>query len=158
LAACHDHVVVDVGPMLEDVTANGRGRFAITRALVEEAGVLIGVGAGTPVGVIRLLAWSVDARALNPSTPVHLVVSRAPTDAFRRGEISEEIVRTFPAASVTFVPADRRVERASWEGSLVAPGPFTRAVASLAGTLASGTRVRRRERSRARGRAEKAVA
>jgi hypothetical protein len=157
LRARHQHVVVDVGPMLEDVSTAGRGRFAITRALVEDAGALIGVGAGTPVGVIRLLAWSVDARALNPSAPIHLVISRAPTDAFRRGEISEEIVRTFPAASITFAPADRRVERASWEGGLVAPGPFTRAVASLAARLAMPT-LARRGRSRARSRAEKAVA
>ena len=63
---------------LEDVASGGRGRFAVGRALVEQADLLVGVGAGTPVGVVRLLAWAADARTLNPVAPLHLVVSRAP--------------------------------------------------------------------------------
>ncbi|HZP29994.1 MAG TPA: hypothetical protein VFC99_13650, partial [Acidimicrobiia bacterium] len=142
----------------------GRGRFAVGRALVERAARLVGVGSGNPVGVVRLLAWAVDARALNPSAPLHLVVSRAPGDAFRRGEIADEVGRTFPPSSLTFVPADRRVERAAWEGEPVAAGPFTKALAPLAAALTpsrSWTRVRRghtRSRRRVATRADRAVA
>ena len=132
LGNAYDRVVVDIASALEDVSSGGRGRFAVGRALVEQADLLVGVGAGTPVGVVRLLAWAVDARTLNPVAPLHLVVSRAPGDRFRRGEIVDEVTRTFPASSLTFVPADRRVEDASWEGELVAAGPFVKAVASLA--------------------------
>jgi MinD-like ATPase involved in chromosome partitioning or flagellar assembly len=135
LAAVNEQVVVDIAASLEDVGAGGRGRFAVGRALVEHADVLVGVGAGSPVGVVRLLAWAVDARALNPDAAVHFVVIRAPGDAFRRGEVREEVTRTFPAASLTFAGVDRRVERAAWEGELVAPGPFTKALAPLVATL-----------------------
>jgi MinD-like ATPase involved in chromosome partitioning or flagellar assembly len=147
VAGAHDRVVVDIASSLEDTATGGRGRFAVGRALVERADALVGVGAASPVGVVRLLAWAVDARTLNPAAPVHLVVSRAPTDRFRCGEIEEEIARTFPAVTVTFAPTDRRVERAGWEGDLVAAGPFTRSLAPLAAALAplpSRARARRR--------------
>jgi MinD-like ATPase involved in chromosome partitioning or flagellar assembly len=165
LAAVHEQVVVDVAASLEDVAAGGRGRFAVGRALVEHADVLVGVGGGSPVGIVRLLAWAVDARSLNPGAPVHFVVTRAPGDAFRRGEIQGEVMRTFPVSSLTFVPADRRVERAVWEGELVASGPFTKSLVPLAGALGpspgwSRPRARRRVRTRRRGvaRADRAVA
>ena len=108
---------------------------------------------------------SMPARS-NPVAPLHLVVSRAPGDRFRRGEIVDEVTRTFPASSLTFVPADRRVEDASWEGELVASGPFVKAVASLAVAFGSNvsrstTRSRRRQastRRRTPARSERAVA
>jgi MinD-like ATPase involved in chromosome partitioning or flagellar assembly len=151
VTGAHDRVVVDIASSLENTVAGGRGRFAVGRALVERADVLIGVGAASPVGVVRLLAWAVDARALNSAAPVHLVVSRAPADRFRCGEIEAEIARTFPAATVTFAPADRRVERAGWEGDLVAAGPFTKSLAPLAAALAPlPSRGRSRAKSRRR--------
>jgi hypothetical protein len=115
---------------------------------------------------VRLLAWAVDARAQNPGAAVHFVVTRAPGDAFRRGEIQDEVMRTFPAASLNFAPGDRRVERAAWEGELVAAGPFTKALVPLVIALGpapawSRSRTERRlVRSRRRGvaRADRAVA
>ena len=47
---------------------------------------------------------------------MHLVLNRAPTDRYRRAELTAEIYRTFTPASLTFVPSDRRVERAAWDG------------------------------------------
>ncbi len=133
----HEHVVIDVAASLEDLPVSGRGRFAVARTLVEEAGTLVGVGAGTPVGVVRLLGWAAEAQALRAG-PAHLVIDRAPADAFRRAEIAAEVERTFPAASLTFAPFDRRVERAGWEGTLSAPGPFTKAIARVAAAIESG--------------------
>lgn len=136
LARRHDHVIVDVAAPLEDVGGGSRSRYAIARSLLAEADALVAVGCGSPVGVARLIGWVAEARILAPETPVHVVVNRAPADAFRRGELTEEIARTFPPASLSFVPTDRRIEAAAWEGSIVRRGPFARAVAGVAAHLA----------------------
>jgi MinD-like ATPase involved in chromosome partitioning or flagellar assembly len=132
LARTRHHVVGNVGSRLEDVGRGGRSRYGISRAVVTNASMLIGVGPATPVGVTRLLGWVTDIRALNPSAPVHLVANRAPRDAFRRAEIEQEISRTFRPVSLSFLPTDPRVERAAWAGDVVEYGPYTKAVADLA--------------------------
>jgi len=127
-----DAVVVDVSNRLEDVGVGvGRSRYGITRAAVRTASVLVAVGSGTPVGVTRLLGWIADARSLSDA-PVHVVVNRSPADGFRRAEIADELARTFPPAALWFVPDDHHIEAAAWAGSLVTPGAFTRAVATIA--------------------------
>ena len=127
-----DAVFVNVSNRLEDVGVGvGRSRYGITRAVVGSATVLVAVGSGTPVGVTRLLGWIADARSLSDA-PVHVVVNRSPADGFRRAEIADEIERTFPPTALWFVPHDDRIEAAAWAGSLVAAGPFTRAVAAIA--------------------------
>lgn len=136
LARRHDHVIVDVAAPLEDVGGGSRARYAIARSLLAEADALVAVGCASPVGVARLIGWVAEARVLAPDAPVHVVVNRAPADAFRRGEIAEEIARTIPPASLSFVPTDRRVEAAAWEGSIMRRGPFVRAVAGVAAHLA----------------------
>ncbi|MEX1007214.1 MAG: hypothetical protein WD271_05150 [Acidimicrobiia bacterium] len=112
------------------VEVSGMPGAEIARAVVAEAGALVGVGAANPVGVTRLLAW-VGTRPTN-GTPVHLVLNRAPTDRFQRAELTAEICRTFTPASLAFVPNDRRVERAAWAGELVFRGPFITCVAAVA--------------------------
>ncbi len=112
------------------VEVSGVPGIEIARAVIADAGVLVGVGAANPVGVARLLGW---VAALPPSEArVHLVLNRAPTDRYQRAELTQEISRTFTPASLTFVPTDRRVERAAWTGQLVPRGPFTTGVAALA--------------------------
>ncbi len=136
-------------PVLVEVS--GAPEAEMARAVVAEAGVLVGVGAANPVGVTRLLAW-VGAPPAN-GTPVHLVLNRAPVDRFQRAELTAEICRTFTPASIAFVPGDRRVERAAWAGELVSRGPFTTCVAAVAQTAVPraarpGRAVRRSRRSR----------
>ncbi len=139
LAAGASHVVLDVAGPLEDLPVQmSRPRHALGRALVGEASAIVAVGAPTPVGIVRLLAWVGTARGLAPRTPVHVVVNRAPKDAFRRGEISDAISHTFDVASVSMVPEDRRVTAAAWASAPVANGPFTRAVDALARSLRAG--------------------
>lgn len=104
----------------------------IARTVVQEAGVVVGVGAGTPVGVARLLAWIAELRTVASNAPLHLVVNCAPIDRFRRNEIATEIARTFEPTSLLFVPFDRKVDAAAWHGSLVGRGPFTASLAPLA--------------------------
>ncbi len=135
LARAYDQVVVDVGNRLEDLGGGGRTRYALTRALVADADQLALVGDGSPVGIARLLAWTADAHALAKTTPIHLVVNRAPRESFRRAEIEQEIARTAPPASLSFLPTDLRVGSAAWSGELAGRGPFARALERLFRTV-----------------------
>lgn len=148
-------VVANFGSRLEDVGRGGRNRYGMSRAVVSEASDVIGVAPATPVGVTRLLGWVAEVRALNPTVPVHLAVNRSPRDAFRRAEIEQEIRRTFEPESLLFLPHDPRVEAAAWSGTVVASGPYAKAVAELAASVAPvvSTGVRARRGAARRGRA-----
>lgn len=135
LAAVHRHVVVNVGHRLDDVGGVGvTSRYGVTRAVLAAADTVVGVAAPTPVGLARYLDWVADVRALT-RRPIHAVVDRAPSSAFVRGELEEELRRTYSPPTLTFVPDDRRVRDAAWSGALVAPGPFTKAMRRVAATV-----------------------
>lgn len=152
IARSRGYVVANVASRLEDVGRGGRGRYGISRAVVSEATMLVGVAPAMPVGVTRLLGWVTDIRALNGNAPVHLVINRAPRDAFRRAQLDQEIRRTFEPESLLFVPHDSRVEAAAWSGELVAYGPYVKAIAALAVRIAPQTARATRGRRNARGR------
>jgi MinD-like ATPase involved in chromosome partitioning or flagellar assembly len=133
LADDADIVVADGAGMLEDVVGpSTRGRFATARALTAEADVVVAVCDPSPHGVARLLGWAVEALALAPDASLLVVVNRAPDARFRRGELYDEITSSLPLVDVAFVPADRRVADAAWDGTPVGRGPFTRALADIA--------------------------
>lgn len=125
-------VVVDGAGSLEEIAATTRPRHAVARAIVVEAAVVVAVCDATPVGVARLCSWAADARMLNGEAPMRVVVNRAPVERYRRGELFEEIIRSLPWAEIVFVPYDRRVVVAAWDGTPVPRGRFTRAVAGVA--------------------------
>lgn len=136
LKGTHAHVVVNVGPFLEDLTRlGGPDRFGLTRAMIGGADALIGVGVASPVGVARLLSWVGDAVGLAPGKPLHLAVNKAPGKGpaarFVRAEVEAELRRSYEPASLHFLPYDESVERAAWRGELVSPGPFTKAMGDL---------------------------
>lgn len=140
---CHDAdvIVADGAGMLDEVSTNtSRGRFATARAIVAESDLLVAVCDPSPHGVARLLCWSVEALALAPNAAVLVVVNRAPDARFRRGELYEEITANLPLVDVAFVPADRRVAEAAWNGTAVGRGAFTRAVAAVAAQAVAMTR------------------
>lgn len=147
LAARHRHVVVDVGCRLDGHTGLGGpgGAEPLGASVLASADRIVGVGAPTPVGVARLLTWAAEVRVLAAATPVSLVVNRAPRARFKRGELATEIRRTAGVSVLAFVPDDRRVERAAWDGTAVGSGPFTRAIAGLVEELSatSGSAARR---------------
>jgi MinD-like ATPase involved in chromosome partitioning or flagellar assembly len=124
-------VVVDGLGSLQDLGGSPRGRFATARALAIEADVLVAVCDASPVGIARLLAWTVEARGLAPATPIVVVVNRAPSASFRRGELYDEIRSSVDVVEIGFVGVDSRVVDAAWNGSPVARGRFTRAVARV---------------------------
>ena len=137
LRRSHGLVVVDVdsGP-----------HAPIGHAVIASSAIIVAVGLGTPVGVIRLLERLTDLRALAPTAVLHVVVNRVPRDRFRQSEIASEICRAVPSSTLAFVPTDRRVEDAGWEGAPVGSGPFVEALATLAATLAPVVPRRRRTR------------
>jgi MinD-like ATPase involved in chromosome partitioning or flagellar assembly len=129
-------VVVDGIGSLQDLGGLPRGRFATARALAIEADVLVAVCDASPVGITRLLAWTVEVRALAPLTPIVVAVNRAPSASFRRGELYDEITSSLDVIDVGFVGVDSRVVGAAWEGRTVARGRFTRAVSRVWATVA----------------------
>lgn len=139
LAARRRHVVVDVGLRLDGHAGPGTpgGAEPLGASVLGSADRIVGVGAPTPVGIGRLLTWAAEVRVLASATPVSLVVNRAPRARFKRGELATEIRRTARVPVLAFVPDDRRVQQAAWDGTTVGPGPFTRAVTSLVGDLAT---------------------
>jgi len=127
------HVVVDVGHRLEDLAGvGGPPRYGCTRALLAAADAIVGVGTPSPVGVARLLDWVADARGLATSAALHLVLNRGASSAYVRTEVETELRRSVTPASLTFTPADKRVEAAAWRSTIAAAGPFTRAIDTLA--------------------------
>jgi hypothetical protein len=106
--------------------------------LAREADVLVAVCDASPVGVSRLLAWTVEARALAATTPIVVVVNRSPAGSFRRGELYDEITSSLDVVEVAFAGPDSRVSDAAWEGRPVLRGRFTRGmerVRDVVGTL-----------------------
>ena len=136
IADDHEFVVADGLGSLQDLGGPPRGRFATAQALAREADVLVAVCDASPVGVARLLAWTVDARSLAPSAALVVVANRAPAAAFRRGELYDEITSSLDAVDVVFAAVDPRVNDAAWAGQPVARGRFTRAIGGLRDVVA----------------------
>ncbi len=121
LAASHQQVVVEISHTPD---------ADIARAVLADAASLVVVAGASPVGVTKLVAWL--AALPGGVAPAHVVLNRAPTERYQRAELTTEVCRTCTPASLSFVPHDRRVERAAWAGEVVARGPFTTSVAALA--------------------------
>lgn len=136
LGAVNDHVIVNVGHRIEELggSQTGSGRYALSRAALAAADAILAVATAAPVGVVRLLDWIAEVRAIAVA-PLHVAFNRAPTARFKRAEIEDELRRSYSPPSITFLPADRRVEAAAWAGRVVAGGPFVRAIEPLAATL-----------------------
>jgi septum formation inhibitor-activating ATPase MinD len=128
LCATGRRVVVNIGSQLEALGVGDGGRFGISRGLVESAGVVVGVGLSSPVGVARLLAWMAEVRTIAQQAPVHLLINRTTASQYRRGEVLDEIARSCRPASVGFLPADDAVTAAAWAGRPLDGGRFSRSV------------------------------
>ncbi|MDX1619395.1 MAG: hypothetical protein R3320_00290 [Nitriliruptorales bacterium] len=135
LARGRHHVVIDVGSQVEDVPGlgSGHGRFALTRAMLDAADLVVAVGDGSPVGVTRLLDWIASARGLTDA-PLAVAINRV-GGSFERGELEAELTRTFQPAGLWTIPDDKRVREAAWAGELVRRGPFRRSVAAMAADI-----------------------
>ncbi len=129
LAMSHVHVVVNVGSRIDaDAFGEGQPRYGTSRVAVEHCDRLVVVGLGTPVGVARLLEWLATAQSIGGSPRADILVNRAPGDQFRRGELVQEITRTYPPTSFAFLPEDSRMSSMTWDGSVPSRGKFRRSL------------------------------
>lgn len=136
LASTHPYVVANVGPRLEDLPeTGGPARFSVTRATLSMADIVVLVGATTPVGVTRIVDWLADGRSLIAGKPLHIVLNQHQHGPFVASEVEVELRRSLAPQSITVAPFDKRVPRASWDGQLVPPGPFAKAVNKLAAAV-----------------------
>jgi MinD-like ATPase involved in chromosome partitioning or flagellar assembly len=124
-----------VGALVESerrvvVEVSGQRGAEIASAVYADVQTLVAVAAASPVGVVRLLGWIADVAG--PVSSLHVVLNRAPADKYRQAELTAEVYRTVSPASLTYVPHDRRVERAVWSGDVVGRGPFSTSIAALA--------------------------
>jgi Mrp family chromosome partitioning ATPase len=131
-------VLVKVSRGLEDLSgfAGTVGRHDVGRRLVAMADRVIVVSSASPVGAARQVSLAGDVRALT-SVPIHVVVNQAPASRFVQGELATELERSLSPASLTFLPTDLRVRKASWQGDMVRRGGFARRLRSLAGLVAT---------------------
>jgi CO dehydrogenase nickel-insertion accessory protein CooC1 len=97
---------------------------ATARGVIDFADAVVGVVHASPVGVVRVLEWTIATFGRECTTPLHLVVNHAPRSRFRQEEIRAEIMRTIRPASIVWSPHDRTVERAAWDGTPVGRGAF----------------------------------
>lgn len=128
------YVVCDTCASLEDLVR--LDRWPLSRTATAQADRIIGVCEPTPDGMLRFLDWLVDLASLSP-VAVDVVVNRAPRAPTRRAEF-ERLLREnagWRVASVTFVPEDERVARASWDGHEVRRSKFLKALGPLAASL-----------------------
>ncbi len=120
--------VAVVGPIVDEVAGAGKERFVLSWAAMSAADVIVGVGDGSPTGVVNLARWLESARAVaRPDVPAHLVATCPPRG--RRSEVSDHLAE-MGAASAVVVPAPTPTRRA-WNG-----GPPRKAVMRAGSTLA----------------------
>jgi len=132
----YEIVVIDIAaPAPADPSVGERSKQSLASAVIADADVLVGVAAPTPLGIARFVAWLADVLPYATDAQLHVVVNRASPSAFRRGEMQATIFETVRPESLTFLPADRRVEDAAWSGSVVPRGGFMRALDDLATRL-----------------------
>lgn len=139
LAVLRDHYdvsVIGIHPMIEDVAplSGLQGRFDVGRRIIERADQVMVIAAASPVGLVRTLHRIADVRTLT-NAPIHVVVNRTPADGFIRAEWARELERTFTPESLSFLPFDKSVPKAAWDGRLPVRGPFVREVRSVGSTL-----------------------
>ena len=134
-----DEVVVKVSPLLEDLSSFGNrdGRFAVNRSMVGLAGDVVYVAEPTPVGLSRALRWVAQARGLTAAR-LHIVFGGTATTSFQRGELSDELTRSYLPSSITWLPVDQGRDRAVWNGTAIPRGPFTKTAERLGATILEG--------------------
>ena len=137
LGRSHAAVIAKVNPAIEDLASIGgrAGRNDVHRAVLSRSSQVIVVSEPTPIAVTRSMAWIAEARRLS-TVPFHIVFHSSPRSVYQRGEVSEELVRTFVPASITWMPHDARLRRAVWNGEMVPAGPYLRTMRGLAKRVA----------------------
>lgn len=142
LAGSFDEVVIKISPQIEDLSQFGgrAGRFEVARTVMRLAGDVGYVAEPSPLGLSRALSWVAAARQLTDAR-IHVLFADAPSSLFQRGELAEELTRSFVPSSITWLPPDPRRVRAAWNGVPVPSGPFSKSVSGLGEAMLVDARV-----------------
>ncbi len=127
------HVIAKVGSNLEELPATSR--YEVSRQVIKRADRVIGVANASPTGLLHFVDWLVDAVMVADNTLVDVVLNQAPSNPSRCSQLHDELLNITGDRlnSITFVPTDRRVERAAWDATTIAKGPFLRQLSTLTG-------------------------
>ena len=138
-SAWFDELIVKVSSLMEDLSRIGSrdGRFEVNRSIVGLAGDVVYVAEPTPVGLSRALRWIAQARRLTAAR-LHIVFGGVTTTSFQRGELSDELTRSYLPSSITWLPVDQGRDRAVWNGTAIPRGPFIKTVDRLGATILDG--------------------
>jgi hypothetical protein len=120
LDAIGDVVVADLGPLADAEPGT-----------IREFDTMILVGAGTPVGVARLIRSVEMVLSRHPEQSILAVANKTGAGSFRRSEIAGEIGRAFPDLPLAVIPFEQRLDQAAWDGTLYDRGRYGRAVSAM---------------------------
>jgi MinD-like ATPase involved in chromosome partitioning or flagellar assembly len=149
LARVRDHVIVNVSSRLEDLPAmGGPARYGVSRSMLTLADVVVLVANPTPIGVARVLDWIAEAKPLIEATPLFVTFNAYRGGRFKAAEIETELRRVYQPGAIAFIPYDRSLIHATWQGLLPDRGPFLRAVAVLAASAIPPARPAPKHRER----------
>jgi MinD-like ATPase involved in chromosome partitioning or flagellar assembly len=133
LARIRDHIIVNVASRLEDLPAmGGPARYGVTRSLLALADTVILVANPTPIGVARVLDWIAEAKPLVEATPLFVAFNAFRGGAFRAAEIEAELRRVYQPGAIVFIPHDKSLVHATWQGFLPGRGPFVKSLEHIA--------------------------
>jgi MinD-like ATPase involved in chromosome partitioning or flagellar assembly len=133
LARIRDHIIVNVSSRLEDLPAmGGPARYGVTRSLLALADTVILVANPTPIGVARVLDWIAEAKPLVEATPLFVAFNAFRGGAFRAAEIEAELRRVYQPGAIVFIPHDKSLVHATWQGLLPGRGPFVKSLEHIA--------------------------
>ena len=133
----YTHVLAKVGANLEEIPTTPR--YEVSRQVIRRADRLIGVANASPTGLLHFVDWLVDAVMLSDDTAIDVLLNEAPNNPSRCAQLHDELINITGDRlnSITFVPLDRRVERAAWDATTIAKGPFLRQLGGLTGQSTS---------------------
>ena len=141
LARVRDHVIVNISSRLEDLPAmGGPARYGVSRSMLALADVVVLVANPTPIGVGRVLDWIAEAKPLIEATPLHVAFNAYRGGIFKAAEIEAELGRVYQPGAIAFIPYDKSLVQATWQGVLPHHGPFVKAVGLLAASVAPPAR------------------
>ncbi len=131
------NVIAKIGSTLDELP--GTPRYEVSRQIIQRAERIVAVTQASPTGLLHFVDWLVEAVPLAGDAPIDVVVNKAPTNPALRGQIETELINITGERlnSIVFVPPDRRVERAAWDATTVAKGPFLRSLSGLLGAVPS---------------------
>lgn len=115
-----DVVIADLGPVPDtDV------------GVLREFDTVIAVGAPTPVGITRLVKTADRLLPIKRGQSVLGVVNMTPRSPYRRSEALAELARTVPDLPVISLPFDKRLEDATWNGTLSLGSRYRKAIQAM---------------------------